>query len=384
MSLTHVILQCKKTPMPSFFVYFFYFHDTFLIFPLAFYLQEDWIRIDEEQNFHQLKQTDQQIDMGVVCSQNFLRVGKHSVAPTESIHTEVSTKSSAKPSTITHGFTTSTPVIQSKQVLQSSSIPRHTPNNSLPILVVKPTTPTLSAATASSTTSIALSPIYKTPSTSTFNTGGQSKSDNKHQWFKPLPPISSSIDENSILCRANDIRNSKLFKRSLSVDSSDSPKLEVKNKSNQIHKLFKSNQNLLSDSSASAGVATADSKHSREHNNNFTKLYRRFGGSVQTLLSPSNGNASKKPNFSVSETNLSTLKIESSKDERKRLSTTTVTGIPHINEYCPSVLFNRISNRRRSSGDKEPTDKNLTFAKWKNYFIPNMLRKRKDLNARKT
>lgn len=299
--------------------------------------------------------------MGVVCSQNIRRLKKHVIAPEDNINVN----RSAKSSTITHGFgataAAAPAVAQPKQVFQNSTIACHTPNKSPQILVVKPSTP--STPSSSSRQTISTSSYIAT----------QSISD---QLLKHSSADSSSIDENSILCRSNELNNSKIFKRSLSVDSSNSPKLLTKNKSNQIHKLFKSNQNLLNDHNVST-VGTQTTKEQK----NLTKLYRKFGGSVQTLFNPNShsNNRNKKSKFSVSETNLSALKVESSGDERKRISATT----SNTTEYCPSVLFNRISNKRRSSSDKEP-DKNLTFTKWKNYFINNVLRKRKDLNSRKT
>lgn len=299
--------------------------------------------------------------MGVVCSQNFIRMKKHSVAPEQSIGVNRTTLS-GKSSTVTHGFASTGANNQSKQVFQNSTIACHTPDKSSSILVVKPSTPSSSShQTAQSLSS------HQTTSTSS-QAASQSFSD---QLFTHKSAGSSSIDEHSILCRSNELNKSKIFKRSLSVDSSGSPISITKNKSNNIHKIFKSNQNLCVNT-----VATQTMKEQT----NMTKLYQKFGGSVQSLLNPnSHSNRNRKSNFSVSETNLSALKMETSKDERNRLSTVTTNS----NEYCPSVLFNRISNRRRSSSEKE-ADKNLMFMKWKNYFLKNVLRKRKDLNSRKT
>lgn len=100
-------------------------------------------------------------------------------------------------------------------------------------------------------------------------------------------------------------------------------------------------------------------------------LYHRLGGSIQNLVSAAQ--ISKK--FSASDGNLSG---PSSKRHNSRLRSR---FSRNSGDYCPSVLFNRISVEKRKNSER---NKNFSFGKLKSFWNENVLRKRKETNTRKS
>lgn len=277
--------------------------------------------------------------MGIVCSQSIRKLGKHTVAPEHSTKTD--------------------PLIIEDVVDGSRDITDNVSNLKAPAAFELPS--------AQSKASSPAKPRPKKPKDTSKNSSrANSCSDIFTDRFQSPHKTTSSIDTNSILFRTNEISNPKSFKRSASVDSSQSSSSSR----------FKSSQKIsvAPFETCKRNVLTEpESPRTREkQSTNLSKVCRRFGGSFQTLLnSTSNGKASTR-SLSASENNLSAFSVsrKSSVASPKRFSTNS--------DYCPSVLFNRIANKRTAD------EKNLTLNKWKTYFMVNVLRKKRDTNSRKT
>lgn len=172
--------------------------------------------------------------------------------------------------------------------------------------------------------------------------------------------LDSCIDTKSIIFDKSETKPVKpAFARSISVDSSSdksTQSIEVNKFTAQLHRLFKSNQNLTT-------------KSTNKSENTFPKLYHRFSGSVQSLFS-SNLNNNRKRNLSASDTNLNRI---------NRCSLTQQQLID--NDYCPSVLYNR---KARKSTSEKNLDKIQTFSRLKNQLWLKFSRKKASPSARKS
>lgn len=196
-----------------------------------------------------------------------------------------------------------------------------------------------------------------------------SKSPEKLKYFANSSKASflvATIDTNSIIFDKSesktDLRESKPpISRSISIDSSSdkSTQSESKKFSTNIHRLFKSNQNLTQTNGKS------------DSNRNLSKLYHRLSGSVQTLFK-GNLNNMRKRNFSASDTNLSVNKI----NDRCALSQQQLID----NDYCPSVFYNR---KARKSCSERNIDKNQ-FMRWKNQLWMKFSRRKSQPSVRKS
>lgn len=192
--------------------------------------------------------------------------------------------------------------------------------------------------------------------------------------FQSPHRTTSTIDTNSILFRGIDNNDSRLLTCRPSIDTSRSADNPVRFKSNQ--QISVSQFELCKPKDVLADAESPrPSEKPHSNSSNLSKAGRRFGGSFQTLLnssssSSSNGGKPSARTLSASENNLSALSVSSKRKalSPKRYSTNS--------DYCPSVLFNRIANKRNE-------EKNWSLSKWKNYFMVNVLRKKRDTSARK-
>lgn len=183
--------------------------------------------------------------------------------------------------------------------------------------------------------------------------------------------LSSCIDTTSIIFDKTEPNVKKpSFTRSISVDSS-SDKSEKSSESRrfsiQLHRLFKSNQNLTTAPSPSSSSPTPKTDNA---NINIPKLYHRLSGSVQSLFN-SNLSGIRKRNLSASDTNLNRIRSRGGLSQQQLID----------NDYCPSVLYNR--NARKSYSEKN-LDKTRTFSRWKNQLWLKFSRKRTSPSARKS
>lgn len=179
-------------------------------------------------------------------------------------------------------------------------------------------------------------------------------------------PSSSSIDQHSILYRSTDILSAG--KRNVVRDHIISESVPHRNRRPDT-------QRYLNELNAGTFV--------RRKEPHYSNLYRRLGGSFQTLVSSNKS-------FSASETNLCQIrKSVQTKSPTKRFSFGGKgVGDRHSSQadYCPSVLFNRITaQRQKENADRDAARKRMSFSRlnilWKVNFIP---KKRKDCNSRKT
>lgn len=283
--------------------------------------------------------------MGVVCSQALGKLGKHSVSPENDVIENYITPNS----------------VSSRDTIDNIRRVKPAPEAQSIIAIEKSPKPSSHVA--------AITQIKSKQSPESSNRAN-SCSDIFTNNFKSPHRGSSSIDTNSILFRSNDsYTDHRQFKRSASVDSSQSNKSSERLKSAQ-H--FSVNQFELCKPKEILSMVESPRSLETKPNSNLSKVCRRFGGSFQTLINNSNSNSNKTSvkSFSVSENNLSALSVSSKRRalSPKRYSTNS--------DYCPSVLFNRIANKRNE-------ERNWTLNKWKNYFRVNVLRKKKDTNLRK-
>lgn len=278
-------------------------------------------------------------NMGVVCSQNLRKVGKHSIAP----------KQSAKDVTIGVVSDVVSDVVENVPIKKRSAFEAPVPAPRL----------TLSHGLSSPVRSLRKpieTPRSKPPTIRNVSSPRRcSHSEIFSNQFNSPRPSTSSIDINSILYRANEAE-SVIAKNPFDHRSANS----------------------VNDSTASRNSDNGDVLDRRKDHIGLSKFYYRFSGSVQTLFNPNNGRAQSRRHLSASENNLSSLsaRVKNGATAQKRFSSSS--------DYCPSVLFNRISNKRKTINEKVTSDRSLSFAKWKNYFVVNVLRKKRDTNARKT
>lgn len=117
---------------------------------------------------------------------------------------------------------------------------------------------------------------------------------------------------------------------------------------------------------------------------NVTNLYHRFGGSIQNLVSSSN----RMPKTSSASCgNLNKIsRLSDGQNGTNRLSSSS-------EDYCPSVMFNRLAVLRQKA-DRSSIDrlnnrtsggKKTMPSRWKQFLNVNILRKKKEnINSRKT
>lgn len=306
--------------------------------------------------------------MGIICSQSIQKLGKHTVVPDNEIKPNQLVMNDVKKfghDTIDN-IRVVKPARDSQQIVtipttKPEPLPRKLP---LPKVNGSPAASTPSKNTEISSTSSTKSQ----PSTSTTNRA-DSCSDIFTDRFQSPHQMTSSIHTNSILFRSNtpyDARTnsqSAIFNNQSNINTGPAKQSQ------------RNSVTLTPFDACRTNEPTKDSPIPRSLNRNpfstnLSKVRRRFGGSFQTLLNPSNNGTSTVRSFSASENNLSVLSVGKRKAlAQKRFSTNS--------DYCPSVLFNRIANKRNE-------EKNLTLTRWKNYFMVNILRRKKDISSRKT
>lgn len=155
------------------------------------------------------------------------------------------------------------------------------------------------------------------------------------------------------------------FIRSVSVDSQisrsvKSAEIKVNRFSTPLHRLFKSNQNLLA-------TTTTTTTNVVKKSENTPKFYHRFSTSMQSLFSGNLSN-NRKRNLSASDTSLNKRYVMS---QQQLID----------NDYCPSVLFNR---KARKSNNVKNMDKTQSFSRWTNQLLQKFSRKKNDPKARKS
>lgn len=266
--------------------------------------------------------------MGIICSQSLDKVG-NTIFPTDSPIRNQSTVRNGEHS--------------SRDTTDNIRIVKPAPNIHPIVALTSAKPPTNRSISTKSSPKVS----NETPSTSTDASIFTDR-------FQTPYRTTSSIDTNSILFRGNDVPQSKAVKPiAFNHTKSKSPKKTIVAPFEAPHKII----DIESPRSPSKSAT------------NLSKVQRRFGGSFQTLLNPSSSGKSSAHSLSASENNLSSLSGKHKQLTSKRFSTNS--------DYCPSVLFNRIANKRNE-------ERNLTLTRWKNYFMVNILRRKKDFNSRKT
>lgn len=305
--------------------------------------------------------------MGIICSQSIQKLGKHTVVPGEEdrLNQLVIDDVRTFDRDTVDNIRVVKPARESQQIV---TIPRAKPEP-LPRKSQAPKangTPT--ASTSSKSTAIASTSSTKSQPSTSIASRAESCADIFTDRFQSPHPTTSSIHANSILFRSNETCDTR--NHSQSAIQQNVPNSQSNPKIVQRHSVT-----LTPFDACKTTRSTKDSPSPRSLNRNpfatnLSNVRRRFGGSFQTLLNSSHGGTASVRSFSASENNLSVSSGGKRKAlAHKRFSTNS--------DYCPSVLFNRIANKRNE-------EKNLTLTRWKNYFMVNILRRKKDISSRKT
>lgn len=324
---------------------------------------QEWIDIDQE---HQLEDFKKPIaknhKMGIICSGNQSAVvpeNKEAVADEFVMndaqklgHDTIDNVRVARPAR-DNSNAHAQPSITTVSMNRPEPLPRKS--------VLAKTNGSPAATKSSSTSSSQSNPKPSTSSanrntSATFNDRFQSSSSKRN---------TSSIHTNSILFRGNEVFDPRVINTS-AITNNIQNNTQVKSASR--------NSVTLTAFDTCKTIESPRSPNRNSFGTNLLKVRRRFGGSFQTLLNSTNNNnggTSTVRSLSASENNLSVL---SGGGKRKALAPKRFST---NSDYCPSVLFSRIANKRQE-------EKNLTLTRWKNYFMVNILRRKKDLNSRKT
>lgn len=279
--------------------------------------------------------------MGNGCSKNIRRLNKNSVSPNDVATTSALTNAIYAQPTKLHRTQNVTNKIGHNECIASTS-------------------------TANARLSIAPRLSFDGKTDATRSTNSINATNSPSKFDSEAFNLDSCIDTQSIIFDKSEVNREKpSYSRSLSVDSSSNKSVqsvEVNKFTAHLHRLFKSNQNLATNTKSTT-------KTDNDTNTTFPKLYHRFSGSVQSLFGGNLIN-NRKRNLSASDTNLNRI-------NRNVLSQ------QHLidNDYCPSVFYNR--KARKSTSEKQ-LDKTQTFSRLKNQLWLKFSRKKSDPSARKS